>query len=66
LATALAAYLVLAGGSVLAAHVDYGDTLAQDTTLDGDLVCPGSELRIGADGITLDLNGHNRRGLHRH
>lgn len=46
----------------LANHVSCGDVLIQDTTLDSDLVCPGDALRIGADGVTLDLAGHEIRG----
>jgi parallel beta-helix repeat protein len=40
-------------------HVRCGDTITADTTLDGDLVdCPNNGIVIGADDITLDLNGH--------
>lgn len=40
-------------------HVSCGDTITADTTLDSDLVnCPNHGIAIGADGITLDLNGH--------
>jgi parallel beta-helix repeat protein len=40
-------------------HVSCGDTITADTTLDSDLVnCPNHGIVIGADGITLDLNGH--------
>jgi parallel beta-helix repeat protein len=36
-----------------------GDTITVDTTLDRDLLnCPNNGILIGADGITLDLNGH--------
>ena len=36
-----------------------GDTIKKDTTLHEDLVnCPNHGIRIGADNITLDLNGH--------
>ncbi len=45
-----------------ATHVNCGDLLTQDTTLDSDLACPGDALRIGADGVTLDLAGHEIRG----
>jgi hypothetical protein len=35
----------------------------QGPTLDTDLVdCPGDGIVIGADGITLDLNGHTLAG----
>jgi parallel beta-helix repeat protein len=47
------------GGRALASHVSCGDTITADTTLDSDLVnCPNHGIVIGADGITLDLNGH--------
>ena len=40
-----------------------GDTITTDTTLYADLVdCPGHGIVIGADGITLDLNGHTIDG----
>ena len=35
-----------------------GTVIVDDLTLDHDLVCPGSGLIAGADGITLNLNGH--------
>jgi parallel beta-helix repeat protein len=47
------------GNQALASHVGCGDTITIDTTLDSDLVnCPNNGIVIGADGITLDLNGH--------
>ena len=40
-----------------------GDTITADTTLEGDLTdCPSNGLVIGADDITLDLNGHTISG----
>lgn len=40
-----------------------GDTITQDTRLAANLVdCPGTGLVVGADGITLDLNGHTVDG----
>jgi parallel beta-helix repeat protein len=40
-----------------------GDTITTDTTLHRDLVnCPNNGIIIGADGITLDLNGHTIHG----
>src|SRR5215210_1824610 len=53
--------------ALLAANVDpaFADTLAcgqvitANTVLENDLLdCPGDGIVIGADGITLDLNGH--------
>jgi large repetitive protein len=44
-------------------HVSCGDTITADTTLDSDLVdCPNNGIVIGADGITLDLDGHTVAG----
>ena len=54
-----------AGGGVLAqtAPLSCGDTLTVDTTLDRDLTgCRSNGLLIGADNITLDLNGHTVSG----
>ena len=48
-----------------------GDVLTQSTALDGDVVCPGETqdpltgVTIGANGITLDLNGFSIRGPNR-
>ena len=42
-----------------AGHVSCGDTITADTTLDADLLhCPNHGIVIGAEDITLDLNGH--------
>jgi parallel beta-helix repeat protein len=55
--------LALAVTPALAEHVQCGDVIMQDTTLDSDLIdCPGSGIVIGADNITLDLNGHTVDG----
>lgn len=41
------------------AAVHCGQVITHDTTLRNDLVdCPGNGLRIGADGVTLNLGGH--------
>jgi parallel beta-helix repeat protein len=46
-----------------AASVTCGQTITHDTTLTADLTnCPGDGLVIGADNITLDLNGHTIDG----
>src|SRR5215203_2202159 len=43
----------------VASQVSCGDTVTADTKLDSDLVdCPNHGIVIGADDITLDLNGH--------
>ena len=51
--------VLLFAGSAPAHHVSCGDVITQNTKLDSDLVdCPDDGIVIGADGITLDLNGH--------
>jgi parallel beta-helix repeat protein len=53
----------LGGSQALAAPVNCGDTITADTTLDSDLLdCPNNGVVIGADDITLDLNGHTIGG----
>jgi parallel beta-helix repeat protein len=45
--------------SQLPNEVSCGDTIVADTILDRDLVdCTNNGIVIGADGVTLDLNGH--------
>lgn len=39
-----------------------GSTITVNTTLSGNMVCAGDALRIGADGITLNLAGHTIKG----
>ena len=59
-----AVYLVVAIGAISAApagatHVECGDVITSDTTLDTDLLnCPENGVVIGAPDITLDLAGH--------
>jgi parallel beta-helix repeat protein len=63
LAAAVVVVLVAPGGEAIASHVSCGDTITADTTLDGDLLnCPNNGIVIGADDITLDLNGHTVDG----
>jgi parallel beta-helix repeat protein len=51
--------LALGAGQASASHVACGDEITADTTLDSNLVdCPNNGVVIGADDITLDLNGH--------
>jgi large repetitive protein len=51
--------MAIGGGRALASQVSCGDTITADTTLDSDLVdCPNHGIVIGADNVTLDLNGH--------
>jgi hypothetical protein len=58
-AFALAGATAVGGGRARASQVSCGETITVDTTLEQDLVnCPNHGIVIGADGITLDLNGH--------
>jgi len=43
-------------------HVQCGDTITQDTTLDSDLTCSGDGLTITGANVTLELNGHTIQG----
>src|SRR5829696_2309375 len=55
--------LAVGPGPAFASHVSCGDTITADTTLDSDLVdCPDNGIVIGADDITLDLNGRTIDG----
>ncbi|MBA3261990.1 MAG: right-handed parallel beta-helix repeat-containing protein [Thermoleophilaceae bacterium] len=62
------ALLALAGVTAAAgqsppAGLECGDTITVDTTLDRDLTgCRSNGIVIGADNITLDLNGHTISG----
>jgi parallel beta-helix repeat protein len=64
---ALCAIIPLSAGPVLAADtvtVTCGQTLSANTKLANDLTdCPGAGLVIGADDITVDLNGHTIDGV---
>lgn len=63
IAALVAVCLALTAGQASASHVSCGATITADTTLDGDLLdCPSNGILIGADGITLDLNGHAIQG----
>ena len=58
-ALSVAGSIAFGAGQASASHVSCGDEITADTTLDSDLVdCPSNGIVIGADGITLDLNGH--------
>jgi parallel beta-helix repeat protein len=62
-AVAVAGFTALGPGPALASTISCGDTITADTTLHADLSnCPGDGLTIGADNITLDLNGHTIDG----
>ena len=56
---AVIALVALSGAQAAAEQPKCGDTISADTTLHHDLVnCSKNAIVIGADGITLDLNGH--------
>jgi hypothetical protein len=58
-AIALSVALGSASGRAVVAQPRCGATITVDTKLTRDLVnCPNNGLVIGADNITLDLNGH--------
>ncbi len=64
-AVALTAICLVAFGESRAEanHVSCGDTITVDTTLDSDLIdCPNNGIVIGANNVTLDLNGHTIDG----
>lgn len=53
----------LGSGQAIASNIACGAVITADTTLDSDLVnCPNNGIVIGADNITLDLNGHTIDG----
>jgi parallel beta-helix repeat protein len=63
LAAAVGAVLATSGDRASAEHIGCGATITSDTALDSDLVdCPNNGIVIGADDITLDLNGHRIDG----
>ena len=58
-AVALSAAMGSASGRALALEPSCGATITVDTKLRSDLVnCPNNGIIIGADNVTLDLNGH--------
>jgi large repetitive protein len=63
LAFALAAVMFFGSRPADAAGVSCGDTITTDTKLHQDLVnCPNVGILVGADNVTLDLNGHTIDG----
>jgi len=58
--TALA--LTTHSGAAASANDLCGTTIVTDLTLDQDLACAGNGLVVGADNITIDLNGHTIAG----
>jgi parallel beta-helix repeat protein len=62
-ALAISIVAVLAAAAPASAnHVQCGDTITQDTTLDSDLLCAADGLTIDGDQVTLDLAGHSITG----
>ena len=63
LASTVVAVIALSRADAAAEQLSCGATITTDTTLDSDLVdCPNNGIVIGADDITLDLNGHRIDG----
>ena len=63
LALTVVAAMALSRADAAAKQVSCGDTITVDTTLDSDLLdCPNIGVFIGADDVTLDLNGHTIDG----
>jgi Right handed beta helix region len=63
LALAVAGVIAFSGSPAQAANVSCGDTITADTTLHKDLTnCPNNGIMIGADNVTLNLNGHTIDG----
>jgi nitrous oxidase accessory protein NosD len=56
------AALLMTVTSATAAHVQCGDVITQDTTLDSDLACTGDGLTVTGSNVTLHLNGHTIQG----
>jgi TolB protein len=55
--------LAVSGSPPSASQVSCGEVITADITLDADLVdCPNNGILIGADDITIDLNGHRIDG----
>jgi parallel beta-helix repeat protein len=55
--------LTIGGGQASAAQVGCGDTITADAKLHHNLTnCPNNGILIGADHVTLDLNGHTIDG----
>jgi large repetitive protein len=62
-AAALSSALAADAQAAKPVHVSCGETITTDTTLANDLTnCPRHGIVIGADDITLDLNGHTIDG----
>ena len=62
LAILLGGLLVVSGPAVRADDL-CGATIVEDVKLHHDLVCAGVGLIVGADGISINLNGHTIAAL---
>ena len=63
LALTVGALLTLSGAEAANKQPQCGETITADTTLHSDLSdCPNNGIVIGADDVTLDLNGHTVSG----
>lgn len=62
LALAISCAAVLVAPATAVQAVSCGATVFTDVTLQEDLTCTGAGLIAGADGITIDLNGHSITG----
>ena len=61
--SAIACWLAVGDGQARAGQLGCGDTITADTTLHQSLVnCPNNGIVIGANGVTLNLNGHRIDG----
>ena len=59
----VAGLIAFSASQASATHVSCGDEITADTTLDSELIdCPNNGIVIGADNMTLDLNGHRIDG----
>jgi parallel beta-helix repeat protein len=54
--------MCLSNGRAVASRDLCGTTVLTDLTLDHDMVCAGNGLTVGADGVTVNLNGHTIAG----
>jgi parallel beta-helix repeat protein len=63
-ATATLLFGAVSGNAAPRRHtVSCGDTITSSVTLTSDLSCPGADgLKVGADNVTINLNGHTIRG----
>jgi hypothetical protein len=63
LISAIAALAMAGPSPAVASHVECGDVITTDVTLDSDLLdCPDNGIVIGAGDLRIDLNGHRITG----